>query len=375
MTELVQHVVSGAWPDWGGDELGPRSVTIFRLPGEFRAVVAVDNVTLGPAIGGVRMRPEVTPGEVIRLARGMTLKCAAVGLPHGGAKAGIAAPPWLDVRTKEALLRTFAVRIADLTDYWPGPDMGTDETAMAWVYDEIGRSVGRPAAIGGIPLDTLGATGFGLAICAEALETSGRLEIDGARIAVQGFGAVGRSVALQLHERGARVVAVSDIEGAVTNPDGLDIAKLVDFQHERPLNQFPGGTPMIRDELLGVPCDVLIPAAQPDVLNRATAAQVRASIVLEGANIPATLEAEQMFAARNVLVVPDIIANAGGVICAAAESRGLTAAQAFADITERLRAAMTEWLARTESGEAPRNAARTMAQERLQAATAYRRTF
>jgi glutamate dehydrogenase (NAD(P)+) len=146
MTQSVRYAADGDWPNWAGDELGPRSVTILRLTGGFQAVVAVDNVTLGPAIGGVRMRPEVTPAEVIRLARGMTLKCAAVGLPHGGAKAGIAAPPWLDVRTKEGLIRSFAVRSAELVDDWPGPDMGTDETAMAWVYDEIGRSVGRPAA-------------------------------------------------------------------------------------------------------------------------------------------------------------------------------------------------------------------------------------
>jgi glutamate dehydrogenase/leucine dehydrogenase len=171
------------------------------------------------------------------------------------------------------------------------------------------------------------------------------------------------------------VIAASDIEGAVTNPDGLDVAKLIDFQQEHPLNQFPGGAPMIRDELLGVDCDVLIPAAQPDVLDRATAPQVRARIVLEGANIPATAEAEQVLAARDVLVVPDIIANSGGVICAAAESRGLTAAQAFTDIAARLRTAMADWLDRTASGQTPRNAARMMAQERLRAASVYRRTF
>ncbi len=123
------------------------------------------------------------------------------------------------------------------------------------------------------------------------------------------------------------------IEGAVTNPDGLDIPKLIDFRQERPLNQFPGGSPLIRDELLGADCDVLIPAAQPDVLNRTTAAQVRAGIILEGANIPATIDGENALARRDILVVPDIIANAGGVICAAAESRGLTAAQAFAEIS------------------------------------------
>jgi glutamate dehydrogenase/leucine dehydrogenase len=363
------------WPDWSSDELGPRSVTILRLAGGVPAVVAVDNTTLGPAIGGVRIRPEVTPAEVVRLARGMTLKNAAVGLPHGGAKSGIAAPDGLSAARKEALIRSFAVQIRHLTDYWPGPDLGSDETAMAWVYDEIGRAVGRPAALGGIPLDTLGATGYGLAVCLEVLQEHGLLELDSARVAVQGFGAVGRNVALQLHQRGARVIAVSDIGSAVANPDGLDVPKLADFRRDRPLAEFPGGLSIDRDDLLATACDILIPAAQPDVLDRATAGQVQARIVLEGANIPATAEAEHLLRDQGILVVPDIIANAGGVICGAAEARGLTAAQAFVDISERMRTATTEWLDRLASAASPRQAALEMATDRIRAATSYRRSF
>lgn len=363
------------WPAWPTDELGPQSVTVLRLAGGVRAVVAVDNTTLGPAIGGVRMRPEVTPAEVVRLARAMTYKNAAVGLPNGGAKSGIAAPPGLSAVQREALIRSFATRIADIRDYLPGPDMGTDETAMAWVYDEIGRSVGRPAALGGIPLDVLGATGYGLAVCAEVLQEHGLVQLDGARIAVQGFGAVGRNVALQLHQRGARVIAVSDVTSAVANPDGLDIPKLAEFRRDHPMAEFPGGTPIERDDLLGTACDVLIPAAQPDVLDRSTAPRVQARIVLEGANIPATDDAERMLGDRGILIVPDIIANAGGVVCAAAEARGLTAAQAFTDIAERLRTATTEWLERLTAGAAPRQAALDLARARLTTAAGYRRTF
>ncbi len=366
---------AAGWPDWPADELGPQSVTILQLPGGARAIVAVDNVTLGPAIGGVRMRSEVTPGEVVRLARAMTLKNAAVGLPHGGAKAGIAAPSVADAGAKEALIRSFAVRIADLTDYWPGPDMGTDETAMAWVHDEIGRSVGRPAALGGIPLDDLGATGYGLAVCAEVLQDKGLLVIDGSRVAVQGFGAVGRNVALQLHQRGARVIAVSDGHGAVANSKGLDVPELAVFRRDHLLDEFPGGTPMVRDELLGVECDILIPAAQPDILNQSTVGQVRAKVVLQGANIPATEDAERELRERGILVVPDILANAGGVICAAAESRGMNASQAFVDISERLRTAVTDWLDRVDSGVPPRQAVLEMARERIEAAAVYRRSF
>jgi glutamate dehydrogenase/leucine dehydrogenase len=246
---------------------------------------------------------------------------------------------------------------------------------MAWVDDEIGRAIGRPAALGGIPLDTLGATGYGLAICLEVLQEHGVLELSGARIAVQGFGAVGRNVALQLHQRGARVIAVSDIDGAVANPDGLDVPKLAAYRLDRPLAEFPGGVSVERDDVIGTACDVLVPAAQPDVLNRTTVDQVRARFVLEGANIPATEDAERLLEERGILVIPDIIANAGGVICGAAETRGLTPAQAFTDISERMRSAPTVWLGRLATAESPRRAARDMAIDRIHAARAYRRTF
>ncbi|MGH3464879.1 MAG: Glu/Leu/Phe/Val family dehydrogenase [Kribbellaceae bacterium] len=367
--------VDGCWPEWRADEIGPRSVTFLELPGGVRGVVAVDNITLGPAIGGVRMTPDVTPGEVLRLARAMTLKNAAVGLPHGGAKSGIAAPYGLGARGREALIRAFAVRIAHLTEYWPGPDMGTDETAMAWVYDEIGRAVGRPAALGGIPLDTLGATAYGLMVAAEVLQDAGRLRVAGARVAVQGFGAVGRNVALMMCERGAQVVAVSDISCAIANPDGLDVPKLADFVRDNPLKEFPGAVALPRDELITCDCDVLVPAAQPDVINEATAGRIQAGIVLEGANIPATALAERRLQGRQVLVVPDVIANAGGVICAAAESRGLSPAQAFADISERMRTAVGSWLERVDAGRGPREAALDIAGQRLRQAASYRRSF
>jgi len=341
--------MTAAWPSWRPDDLGPHSVTYLDLPGGVRGVVAVDNLLLGPAIGGLRMTPDVTPGEVLRLARAMTLKNAAVGLPHGGAKAGIAAPDGLSPGRREALIRAFAVAIRDLTDYWPGPDMGTDETAMAWVYDEIGRAVGRPSALGGIPLDTLGATGFGLAVCTEVLQDADLLTIGRARVAVQGFGAVGRNVALSMHRRGATVVAVSERDGAVLNPDGLDVPKLADHQRGgQPLAEFPGGHALPRDDLLALDCDILVPA---------------------------TDAAERLLHERGVLVVPDIIANAGGVICAAGEAKGYTPSQAFADIAERMRTSTAAWLGRMQAGLTPREAALELARERLRDAASYRRSF
>ena len=156
------------------DDLGPSKIIHLYEPSlNLRAVLVVDNVAAGPAIGGVRMAADVTTEECFRLARAMTLKNAAAGLPHGGGKSVIVADPKQDPERKETLVRAFAQTIEPITDYIPGPDMGTNETAMAWVRDEIGRAVGLPPELGGIPLDEIGATGFGVTIAAEAAERAG----------------------------------------------------------------------------------------------------------------------------------------------------------------------------------------------------------
>ena len=177
--------------NWAADELGPAKVVFLHSCAGVDAVVVVDNVALGAAIGGVRMRLSVTASEVARLARAMTMKNALAGLPPGGGKAGIAAPPGLAPVAHERVMRAFGRAIEQLTDYIPGPDMGTSETSMAFVHDEIGRAVGHPAVLGGVPLDELGATGSGLAVCAEVLSEAKVVELAGARAVVQGFGAVG----------------------------------------------------------------------------------------------------------------------------------------------------------------------------------------
>jgi glutamate dehydrogenase (NAD(P)+) len=359
------------------DDLGPAKIVLLREPGAgLEAVVVVDNLAAGPAIGGVRMVPDVTLTEVARLARAMTLKNAAAGLPYGGGKAGICADPAIDRAAKERLVRSFARAVGTCTEYIPGPDMGTDEACMGWIHDEIGRAVGLPAVLGGIPLDAIGATGLGLAACAQAVQEAGYLRLEGARVAVQGFGAVGRNAASCLVERGAVLVAASDSAGAVTNPAGLDPAALAACQAKgRSVGACPVGSPMPRDDLLGVDCDLLIPAARPDVLDAGNAELVRAAVVLEGANIPATLEAEQLLHKRGVLVVPDIIANAGGVICASVEHQGGTQAQALALVQEKVAANTTEVLERArEFGILPREAAEGLARARVAEATSYRRS-
>jgi glutamate dehydrogenase (NAD(P)+) len=362
---------------WLVDGHDPQSVTILRLPAGCRAVVTVDDTTLGPAIGGVRMNSDVSAAEVIRLARAMTLKNAAAGLPHGGGKSGIHTPAEFARADTEQVVRAFAYAIRDMNDYVPGPDMGTDETAMAWIHDENGRAVGLPQALGGIPLDEVGATGYGLAICAQALEDTGRLHLAGSHVAIQGFGAVGRHAARFLAERGAVIVAVSDRSGAVFDPQGLDVAALAAVkQSGRTLAQAPEVKMLTTDELLTLDCDVLIPAAQPDVINVGNAERVHARIVLSGANIAVTEAAETVLHQRGVLAVPGIIANAGGVICAATEYRGGDQAQAFAAIAQRIHANTTELIDRMSTGgRLPTEAAQEMALERIRAAAGYRRRF
>jgi glutamate dehydrogenase/leucine dehydrogenase len=307
----------------------------------------------------------------------MTVKNAVAGLPHGGGKAGIRVAQPLTGSDREPLMRAFAQAIRKLVDYVPGPDMGTDETAMAWIHDEIGRAVGLPGVIGGIPLDELGATGYGLAVCAEALATAGVIKIDGLRVAIQGFGAVGQHAALQLAHRGAQVIAVSDSTGAVHNPDGLDVSALVAAKRTGPLARFTDAERIGRDDLLFIQCDVLVPAAQAYAIHEGNVDRVHARVVLQGANLAVTAGAESVLAQRGILSVPDVVANAGGVICAAVEHRGGTHAQAFADIAERIRANTGDMLERVHARRhvLPRHAAMAMAQARLDAAQVYQRRF
>lgn len=269
---------TSAWPT---DDLGPAAVHFFDLPAGATGIVVLDNLLLGPAVGGVRMTPTVTVGEVARLARAMTIKNAVAGLPHGGGKSGIQIDAPLDPAARQSVIRAFAHAIRHLVEYIPGPDVGTDETAMAWIRDEIGRSVGLPSVLGGIPLNEIGATGYGVAKCAEALSAANRLELAGARVAVQGFGAVGRYAALELARVGARIVAVSDITGAVYDQDGLDLDALVAFQRIGPIAEYHDVKPMERDQLLTVECDILIPAAQGDAVHMGNVDAIQARTLLQ----------------------------------------------------------------------------------------------
>lgn len=357
------------------DIIGPAKVIqLYSAKEGLRAVVVIDNCALGPAIGGVRVSPTLTVDEVGRLARTMTLKNSIAGLPHGGAKAGIVADPARP--DKERLFRVFARMIRDLREYIPGPDLGCDETAMAWIHDETGRSVGLPAELGGLPLDRLGATGFGLAECAGVAARSAGLELAGARVAIEGFGSVGKAAARFLIAQGALLVAVSDSRGGVCNPAGMDLQALLEAKRGGgSVSGSDQGRRISREELFGVECDILIPAATADVIHGGNVDSVKARLILEGANIPVTGQAEQILHERGVLVIPDFIANAGGVIMAAMEYAGRSEQEAFVAIGERIRnntRLMLEKAAAAETGIVPRVAAHELARERVLKAMAYR---
>lgn len=359
-----------------GDDLGPAKVIRVREPAVgLEAVVVVDNLACGPAIGGLRMAPDVSVAECLRLARAMTLKNAAAGLAHGGGKSVLWGDPRCARKTKELLIRALAHALRYESDYIFGPDMGTDETCMAWVKDEIGRAVGLPAALGGLPLDELGATGWGLLHAAEAAAPYAGLALEGARVVVQGFGAVGRHAARFLASRGAKLVGASDSAGTIAGPKGLDVEALARLKEQgRGVREHPEGQALDRDAVIGIECDIWIPAARPDVVREDNVARLRTRLVLEGANIPLTRTAEKTLAERGVVVVPDFIANAGGVICAAMEYAGATRAAAFDAIAERVRANTGAVLREAKAGGVlPRQAAEALATHRVRQAMALRR--
>jgi len=358
------------------DELGPLKVIHVHVPSiNLKAVLVVDNIARGPSIGGMRMARDVSPEECFRLARAMTFKNAAADLPHGGGKIVIYGDPKMPKADKQVLLRGLAHALRNETTYIFAPDMGTDEECMAWIRDEVERVVALPRELGGIPLDEIGATGWGLSHATYVASRFCDIEVKGARVVVQGFGAVGVHVARFLTARGAVLAAVADSRGAIHNPDGLDFAKLLELKQQgKGVSEYPDGKRLDRDDVVGVECDIWIPAARPDVIREDNVHQLKTKLVVEGANIPVTHEAERILYEKGILYVPDFIANAGGVICAAMEYHGANETAAMAAIEEKLRR-NTETVLKNAVDKKiqPRQAANEMALERVKKAMEYRR--
>ncbi len=358
------------------DELGPNKIIhVYEPELALKGVLVVDNTAAGPAIGGLRMAANASTAECVRLARAMTLKNAAAGLPHGGGKSVIIADPKQPKETKEPLIRGFAHALRDAGDYIFGPDMGTNEESMAWVRDEIGRSVGLPREVGGIPLDEIGATGWGLFHAAQAAIPYCDFELSGATVVVQGFGSVGKHTAKFLSDEGAILVGASDSSGGVLNPHGLDVLALM--QHKSKglsISSFPDGTACTQDDIVDIECDIWIPAARPDVINEENATRLKTKLVLQGANIPFTHQAEVQLHQRGVCILPDFIANAGGVICAAMEYQGASESIAMQVIEEKIKRNTEELLSISHRDNiTTREAATKLATKRVNKAMGFRR--
>jgi len=358
------------------NELGPfKIIHIYEPVTGLKAILVIDNVAVGPSIGGIRIAPDVTVLEAVRLARAMTLKNAAAGLRHGGGKAVINADPRISTEEKERLIRAFACSIRNETAYIPGPDMGTDEQCMAWVHDEIQRAVGLPREIGGIPLDEIGATGYGLYHAVDVALEYSDIVLQGARLVVQGFGSVGIHAARNLVAKGAVLVGAADSSGSLYHADGLDLDELVSLKSKGGgLGDSSQGQKLDRDAVIDMECEIWIPAARPDVIHKDNVHRLKAKLVAQGANIPFTEEAEEILHQRGVLVVPDFIANAGGVICAAVEYHGGTETVALQTIAEKIRDNSKRVLEQSvRSRIMPRKVALNLAQTRLKAAMKNRR--
>jgi glutamate dehydrogenase (NAD(P)+) len=358
------------------DELGPAKVIhVYEPSVNLKAVLVVDNVAKGPSIGGIRMAEDVSTEECLRLARAMTFKNAAAGIPHGGGKIVVYGDPKMDKIRKQSLLRALASSLRNEEDYIFAPDMGTDEECMAWIRDEVGRVVGLPREVGGIPLDEIGATGWGLSHVTDVALQFCDFDIKNARVVIQGFGAVGKNTALFLRDKGAVLVATADTHGALYNANGLDIDELIKLKGQgKSVTEYSGGKSIAGDALLDIACDIWIPAARPDVIHDDNVGRLNAKLVVEGANIPITHSAEKALHDRGILCIPDFIANAGGVICAAMEYKGSNKTSVFQAIEEKLRRNTLLVLDRMKNeGVLPRQAALELATERVQKAMNFRR--
>lgn len=284
------------------------------------------NTTRGPGKGGIRFHPSLEVREVTALAAAMTFKTAVLDLPFGGAKGGVRCDPSeLSLGELERLTRRYTWEVMPLLGPdrdVPAPDVNTDGRVMAWLMDTLSMArgealsasvTGKPLAIGGTRQHA-GGTAAGVVMCVrQALDALG-IALPGRRVAIQGFGKVGGPLAFLLHSAGMRVVAVEDAEGAVHNEGGLDIASLSEHaQLTGTVAGFAGGDPLPTDDFFAVPCDVFVPAAMEGVLGPDAARSLTARLVVEAANGPTTAEGDEVLDERGIVVVPDILANGGGV--------------------------------------------------------------
>lgn len=333
------------------DEFGPEKILeVYDAQTKMHGFVVIDSTTLGPAKGGIRMTGSVSVDEVARLARAMTWKNALAGLPFGGGKSGIVATPLQigNLAEKHRLIRAFSLAIKPLCPryYIAGPDINTTEKDMevfAKANGSLRSATGKPATLCvkqgvkcGIPHE-YGSTGFGVYhACLVACQHL-KMPIEGARVAIEGFGNVGTFTAQYLTKKGAKLVAVSDSKGCIYNADGLDYAELMRVKKEAgSVTVYKPGKVFESSRLLELDVDILIPGALPDVIHAGNVQKVKAKIIVEAANIPMQPAMEEILHKKGILVVPDIVANAGGVISSYAEYKGYNPTKMFSLVEKKI---------------------------------------
>lgn len=374
------------------DEFGPEYILeVYDPKLDYKGILVIDNLALGVGKGGIRITPTVSAEEVWRLARAMTFKNALAGLSFGGAKAGIVADSSkISPEKKKLIVESFARALRPFCPqyYIAGPDMNTGEKEMEWFAKANGdwhAATGKPTNVCiklfgdkwercGIPHE-FGSTGFGVTEASIVAADFLKLDIKNATCAIAGFGNVGSFAFKYLQEKGVKVVALSDADGAVFDEKGLDFGKLLALKaKEGSIMKYPSGQKISRDSIYELAVDILIPAAVPDVINEKNIDQIKAKIIVEGANIPVKEEYEEILYRRGCLIVPDIVANSGGVISSFAEYKGYHPKKMFGIVEEKIRKIVKLVLEESKKkGVSPRRAAKEIAEKIVKEATQKRK--
>lgn len=367
------------------DEWGPEILMeVYDPKTKMHGFLCVDNTALGVGKGGLRITPNVTIEEIFRLARVMTWKCALANLPFGGAKSGIIADPkTMTNEKKKEIIQAFSRALRPVCPklYIAAPDMNTGEEEMRWFAEANGSwksCTGKPrdmcmkhknGSVCGIPHE-FGSTGFGVAHATVVAIKHLKLDIKDTNIAVEGFGNVGSFAVKYLSELGANIVAVSDSKGVVYDPEGLDVKKLFEVKKETSsVVNYSGGQVLPNKDIFELPVDVLIPSALSDVVNKTNVDNIKTKIVVEAANIPMSVEMERILHKKGVLVVPDFVANAGGVISSYAEYKGYHPKDMFRIVERKIRRNVKSVLNKSKKENMmPRDAALAIVQERVRKA-------
>jgi glutamate dehydrogenase (NAD(P)+) len=352
------------------NDIGPEKIVkIYDPVSGMKGIVCIDNTKLGPAKGGCRMRPDVTEDEVFRLARAMTLKCSMAGLPFGGGKSGIIADARkLSKEEKKVQIVAYGKAIKQLapSEYVTAPDMNMAEEEMTWIVEGNGDKnscTGKPAEMGGIPHE-LGSTGFGVYhSCLVALEHLG-IDVNGVTFAVEGFGNVGEFAAKFLTEKGAKMVAVSDSKGVLINYDGIDFETIKNIKHTEKTVTKGSGEVKESKSILDVKCDVLITAAIKDLILDEDVSRLGFKLIVQGSNIPMTIETEKKVHEKGILNIPDFVANAGGVISSYVEFTNGSVEEMWKMVEEKVVANTKEMLSKLD-GKVPRVVAMEIARARI----------